>query len=55
MRVCTSVLIIGSGPNDVLITDSRPQGINAWRVWADNTGTTDRLVAAYAVCMTTES
>ena len=40
---------------DVHITDSRPQGTNAWRVWADNPGESDRLVTAYAVCMTTES
>lgn len=57
--ICPVGRVVGGGFSqsayDVHITDSRPQGINAWRVWADNPGATDRLVTAYAVCMTTES
>ena len=56
--ICPAGRVVGGGFSqhayDVNITDSRPQGVNAWRVWADNTGATDRLVRAYAVCMTTE-
>jgi len=56
--ICPTGRVVGGGFSqnayDVHITDSRPQSVNAWRVWADNTGATDRLVTAYAVCMTTE-
>jgi len=57
--LCPVGRVVGGGFSqsayDVHITDSRPQGTNAWRVWADNPGESDRLVTAYAVCMTTES
>jgi len=57
--ICPVGRVVGGGFSqsayDVHITDSRPQGTNAWRVWADNPGESDRLVTAYAVCMTTES
>lgn len=57
--ICPVGRVVGGGFSqsayDVHITDSRPQGLNAWRVWADNTGESDRFVTAYAVCMTTES
>ena len=57
--LCPVGRVVGGGFSqsayDVHITDSRPQGFNAWRVWADNPGESDRLVTAYAVCMTTES
>ena len=56
---CPAGKVVGGGfsqPSfDVAITNSRPEGVNGWRVWAINSNLAEsRSVTAYAICMTTD-
>ena len=38
---------------DLIITDSKPSGLNGWQVYAMNNGPDARTVDIYAICMNT--
>ena len=55
---CPAGKVVGGGfeqqAYDVIVTDSRPEGVNSWHVYAKNTVGNAQPVIVWAICMTTD-